>query len=102
MLASTNFIELCLAGKAYAQEIDDYVQQWHESEESKSLQEYLGFTDSEYAEWLKDDACLTRILFERKTGHALPSGEKSFALAARASGFANQSEVLQWIKSQQK
>jgi len=102
MLANNSFVELCLTGKAYAQEIDDYVHRWHESDDPRTLQDYLGFNAFEYAEWLKDSNSLTRILFERKIGQNSPGTSESFVLAARTSGLTNYSEVLQWINEQHK
>lgn len=44
-----NFVEKVLAGEVLHTEVDDLVEQWHETTADQSLAEFLGFTDEEYA-----------------------------------------------------
>lgn len=48
-----------LARKAKArvmtnEEIDDATDRWHQNPEGKELHEYLGMTEEEYADWVKN------------------------------------------------
>lgn len=67
------FVEKCLSGEAFANEIDDYIDQWHEGSGTGDLHEFLGFTEEEYAIWVERSEALNHILFARK--HGLPFDE---------------------------
>lgn len=43
----SNFIQNCLAGKSLLEDIDDYVDQWHESDSEIPLHVYLGMNHEE-------------------------------------------------------
>ena len=47
------FVEKCLGGEALLDDIDDYIDRWHEGEgdPDASLAAFLGFTDEEYKLW---------------------------------------------------
>ncbi|MFM9963067.1 MAG: hypothetical protein ACKV2Q_17815 [Planctomycetaceae bacterium] len=70
------FVDSCLDGEALAEEIDDFVDQWHDGDFECELSEYLGFSDDEYTEWAERPQSLPVILFAHK--YKVP-----FALAAR-------------------
>lgn len=54
----SNFIELCRQGKVSPDELDDYVDAWHDSDSALPLHEYLGMTQEEYARVLtSSDVC---------------------------------------------
>src|SRR5437899_5671925 len=60
------FIEQVLEGEILETEIDDFVEQWHESNSQESLADYLGFTDEEYALWVEKPETLRSIILRRK------------------------------------
>lgn len=60
------FIELCLKGEVKIEDIDDFVDQWHDSEVPESLQVYLGMDDQEYGLWLTRPDRLPEILSSRR------------------------------------
>jgi hypothetical protein len=62
----TTFVEKCLSGEAVADEIDDYIDQWHEECGTGELYEFLGFTQEEYALWVDRPEALGQILDARK------------------------------------
>lgn len=68
-----SFVESCLAGEARADQIDRFVDEWHESDIGCSLAEYLGFSGEEYAEWVENPESLSVILFAHK--HHVPFQE---------------------------
>ncbi len=48
-----NFIELLKQGKVKPDEIDDYIDKWHdEYSGSDTLEDYLGMTEQQYNEWV--------------------------------------------------
>lgn len=65
----SNFIDACLFGETDLDELDDYIDYWHDNETGNTLREFLGMTPYEYEEWLKhDDTILRDILRCRKDG----------------------------------
>ncbi len=61
-----NFVSLAFAGKFSADQIDDYVDQWHDNPSGLELHEYLGMTREEYAIRLKEPDQLASILAAKK------------------------------------
>ena len=63
-------MELCLSGEALPDEIDDFVDRWHESDSDLSIHEFLGMTREEYLSWVKEPNVLPRILDARHVEYA--------------------------------
>ena len=61
------FVTACLAGEAKAGDIDDWVQAWHDSDDGMSLDEYLGFTETDGALWAEHPEFLTTIIESHRT-----------------------------------
>ena len=84
------FVEKCLAGEALADDVDDYVDLWHEGEgdPGASLAEFLGFTGMEYRLWAEKPHLLPFILNARRGGISLDKArdhDEPYRLAARDS-----------------
>jgi len=62
----SNFIEDCLSGNTIPREIDNYIDQWHESQSDQTIYEYLGMTGEEYALFVKDENSLESIITAHK------------------------------------
>jgi hypothetical protein len=66
-----NFMERLVAGDVYADDIDDWVDNWHLIEKSvpaqvcQPLHEFLGMTTEEYARWVTNPDVLQQIARER-------------------------------------
>jgi hypothetical protein len=77
------FVGLALEGRVGLEEIDDFVDRWHDDPAAEgTLAEYLGFTDAEYALWVESPGALERILIARKNGR--PEGPTPRALGPTA------------------
>jgi len=62
-----NFINDFLSEGLLIEEIDDYVEYWHNNDCKESLQEFLGFTDYEYEVWMQQGNDVVRdILYCRR------------------------------------
>lgn len=97
------FIELCLNGDAFLDEIDDFVDKWHDSEdtsEETSLHHYLGMTWSEYSLWVKDSDALASIINARRKGIELHEElrQELQPLAARADSTEEAQKILLWLQ----
>lgn len=49
-----NFIQDCLNGDAILNDLDDYIDMWHDdtTDDTQTLQEFLGLTAYEYDQWI--------------------------------------------------
>lgn len=63
------FIDHCLTGGATLDEIDDYVELWHEGTigHGMELRELLGMSKPEYARWMQDASAIEDIVAARKS-----------------------------------
>ena len=59
---SSNFVLDCLSSMDAMDNMDDYIEEWHNSDSSLPLHVYLGLTRAEYALWLQDPSQLTHII----------------------------------------
>jgi hypothetical protein len=58
----SNFIEQCQSQQASLDEIDDFIDEWHEHPRGQSLHEFLGMTREEYSLWITDSSILPVIV----------------------------------------
>ncbi|HET6609773.1 MAG TPA: hypothetical protein VFG62_24090 [Rhodopila sp.] len=64
----TSFFDLFLAGKATADQVDDFAGAWHGSgdQEQRRLSSYLGFTDAEWDIYVLDHRLLPDLAMCRR------------------------------------
>ncbi|MHC4648692.1 MAG: hypothetical protein ACYTBJ_24820 [Planctomycetota bacterium] len=63
----STFIEACVYGEAKPEDIDDWVQRWHDFDDAtETIWQYLGMTSYEYARWVESPYLLDRIIASRK------------------------------------
>lgn len=80
--SNPTFFELYSCGKALAEEIDDFIDRWHEEMTGKSgkqlipIHKFLGLTEDEYAVWVQDPGILPMILNARNE-HILSDKQSS-------------------------
>lgn len=96
-----SFVDLCLDGDVLEDEIDDFVERWHEDEETPlELHEYLGMTWEEYSLWSTRPSILPFILSARKKGTNFDQemNQERLALAARAETAEEARKMESWLK----
>lgn len=98
-----SFIDKCLMGIAHPDEIDDYVDSWHESEisEELSLADYLGMDSHEYAIWMRQPDAVYGILRAHRTHRNVDEYVDDFysmPLAARADTAEDAARLTEWLK----
>ncbi len=59
------FIDLCTKGFLLTDDIDDYVDMWHESDNKKELYDFLGMTRQEYRLCVEDPDMIDHIIAAR-------------------------------------
>ena len=62
----SNFINDVINTDAILDEIDDYIEKWHDSDTDGSVFEYLGMTEEEYFLWVENDFYLKYIISAHK------------------------------------
>jgi hypothetical protein len=96
------FMSLVLDGYRLPEEIDDFVDEWHEGNGEIPLHEFLGMTPEEYGLWIQGGQFLNLIIAARHARKPL----RAFAndnladhrrLAARADRSWNMERLKQWI-----
>ena len=101
-LDDQTFMGRCLSGTALVDEVDDYVDQWHEGDSQVSLKDYLGMSQFEYATWVEKPDSLKFLLNRRKRG--LPNTDykavaNQLRTAARADSPEDEEELIEWLRS---
>lgn len=96
----SNFIDKCLNGDCLVEEIDDYVDLWHEGDSTESLHSFLGMTEDEYGLWMRDSEYIYFILEAHKSGrHVYEIQEEFRALPLAARGdIKSVMEFTAWLK----
>lgn len=69
-----SFMSLCVAGMASPDDIDNYVERWHAGQAGKGqqLSEYLGMSQQDYSDWVRNPDVLVQIISSRGTPTAMP------------------------------
>ncbi len=95
------FVDLCLNGEAFVDQLEDFVDAWHDEKSDQSLHEFLGFTFSEY-KLLVEKANSIKFIFDaRRRGRPLDDYRtmaNSFRLAARAISQEDADDLIAWLK----
>ncbi len=98
----TSFIDKCINGDSFLDEVDDYVDAWHDdnASEDTELYQYLGMTWQEYSLWVTNPSILGEIVAARRKGLSLENAppKEIQALAARASSKEEAQRVMSWLK----
>ena len=101
--SSANFIELCLSGNALIEEVDDFVDQWHEGSEGVSLRDHLGMSEAEYSLWINDPDVLPFVILSRREGKPFvkvvnDNYYSSARLAARSDQGSKIRHLKEWLE----
>ena len=96
----SNFINDVIQADALLDEIDDYIEMWHESDTTDSIFEFLGMTEDEYFLWLENDFYLKYIVTAHQKNISIDDllkQEYSTKLAARASSPEEAKAIYNWL-----
>ena len=97
----SSFVELCLQGECLPEEIDDYVDTWHEHESNVPLHKFLGMTREEYSLWVTEPSARYFILGAHRTGKDAVELIRDFnalPIAARAESTNKAQQLVCWLK----
>jgi hypothetical protein len=99
----SSFISDCIRGIALLEDIDDYIDRWHEGGTGLAIHDFLGMTRQEYNAYLLDDNALAFIVKayrEHVPFKQIAEHDYSYALAARSQGGEKISQLMQWLTQQ--
>ena len=94
-----NFIKSCINGDALLEDIDNYIDDWHDSESDLELHEFLGMDQEEYTIWVKDPDILPIIIKahrENKNSIELMNFQVK-SIAARSENVEKSEKLKQWL-----
>jgi hypothetical protein len=91
------FIDLCVEGKIPPADIDDFIDQWHETPEGIELHDYLGMTQEEYSLWLRVPDALPYIIKARH--EAKPLADVVSWLASQNKDKSQVARLQKWLKA---
>lgn len=99
-----SFIDLALNGEVLSDEIDDFVDAWHESDSDLELYAFLGMTEEEYSLWMTNPAYLDLILSARHRRQPIAKAVNDNYLAgqriaARADQPARIALLKNWVEA---
>jgi hypothetical protein len=61
------FMESVIMGEAVLNDIHDFIDEWHDSADDKrTLPQFLGLTDVQYAAWVENPRCLASLVRSRR------------------------------------
>ncbi|WP_428963640.1 hypothetical protein [Micromonospora fluostatini] len=99
------FIEDVLAGLAQVEDMDDYIQEWHDAPEGSpgsdlDLHEYLGLSWDEYRNWGSHPESIRFVLAARRAGVTVDqvlAQTRTLGVAARSNDSSVAERVLDWL-----
>jgi hypothetical protein len=102
-MTAATFLQQCLDGVVDPDEIDDFIDAWHEGEgDNEELHQFLGFTEDEYRLWLARPEFIYPILQAHRFGQPLDDAVHDtleLGLAARAPTEAEAMLLVRWLKA---
>lgn len=102
-MSSKSFVSACLSGEALLDDIDDWVDRWHEmTDDGRTLDDFLGFTSREGSLWAEQPSALRYIVAAHRDGvpvEKVLASRSPNALAARSGDEAQAEKVLDWLIS---
>ena len=100
------FLDLYRDGTVSAQQIEDFIEAWHNSDNAERcpLAEFLGMTEDEYTVWMASRKALPAIIAARQQGRPLVElAAEHLAELQRAGSAANRSAIhvlTHWLGKQ--
>lgn len=104
-MSDRSFIELALNGDVLPDEIDDFIDAWHEGSSKEELHEFLGMTLQEYTLWVSNPELIQLIIAARHRQEPILSAvndnlKTSERIAARSDQARKIAMLRKWIEQQ--
>ncbi|MNQ62792.1 hypothetical protein D3C85_771500 [compost metagenome] len=102
-MSNKRFIDLCVEGEVLPEEIDDFIDEWHELDSMGSIYSYLGMTRQEYRLWVHDPDILAFIITARIQNRVIDdvvADLHELPLAARADSPEKAKFLMRWLRKE--
>lgn len=102
-MSKKNFIQDCINADALIEDIDDYIDIWHNDNSKDTIYDFLGMSQKEYRMWVEDDSILKYIIkahFENKCIDYILCQEynDNLKMVARAESPNEAKLIYKWLK----
>jgi hypothetical protein len=98
---SPTFLDQYVNGELLAEDIDDFIDTWHENPGMEELYEFLGMTAEEYSLWLRDPDTLPHIARARRVKVPLriiiQTTVEEMPIAARSADTTKVERLRRWL-----
>lgn len=100
-----SFMDLALRGEVLPDEIDDFVDRWHDSHSEGELAAFLGMTADEYSFWVSNPEYISLVIAARHRHQSImeavnDNAEALDRLAARSDQPQKIALLRRWIEQQ--
>lgn len=98
---SETFMEQLLDGRAFLDEVDDWVDEWHDGDSGDRLSAFLGMTEEEYALWVEKPSALRLIAAARERNERVEDLLEHFdelTVAARGADPREVEAIRRWLR----
>lgn len=75
----SNFFEKYMNDEVTVDDLDDFLEEWHNSASNLEIDEYLGLTEEQYFAWCQDPEKLKQMLDKIKSTRKVASRNKAVA-----------------------
>jgi hypothetical protein len=99
-MSNLKFMDACMNGEELAEEIETYIEEWHEGDSKETVYEYIGMTREEYGLWVENDSILKSIFYARRVGISINEfigKDQGRSLVARSSSPEEAAFVQKWL-----
>jgi hypothetical protein len=97
-----SFLELAIAGEVLLDEVDDFIDMWHDTPGGQELRDFLGMSREEYELYLNSADWLSWIVAARKSGMPIKSymeeANRNTAMAARGMDATTAAKLVAWLE----
>ncbi|MFT5707958.1 MAG: hypothetical protein ACI9ES_002260 [Oceanospirillaceae bacterium] len=96
-----SFVSLCVEGHALCDDIDDFIDEWHDSDSNDEIFEFLGMSEEEYKLWLHEPDIIYYVITARIKGCLIKDVLTDFEdhrMAARADSPDKAKFLMKWLK----
>lgn len=101
-MSNLKFLDACMSGDVLYEEIDDYIDAWHDGDSTEELNEFLGMTEKEYSIWVENANTLKYIIDARikdtDIEDYLEEKYGNMTMAARASSLEEAKFIRKWLE----
>lgn len=104
-MSEPTFMSLALDGSVLSDEIESFVEAWHQSDSTLEVFEYLGMSFEEYSLWVSDPEAIDTILIARYSDRPLREAVNDNLrvqerIAARSDEAGKLAVLTRWIAAQ--